>query len=278
MSSAATDKREEGDTKNIGFYDLGKVIGAGAYSKVRLATHVSTNQVFAVKIVDKSRIHNVKDLERVLREMHVLKNISHPNIISMHECIERGTKLFLVLDFASGGELYNYVVSKGKLQELEARQFFTQIMSGVDFCHRQEISHRDLKPENILLVEQDFGKYVCKIADFGLSNDIKPGELLKTICGTPCYAAPEIIMGQKYDGIAIDLWSLGATLYTLVVGRCPFRADNQPELFNKIQKGIYSIPSSCSPEVSDLIRGFMKIDSKKRIHISKVSRSRAARR
>ena len=185
MSSAATDKREEGDTKNIGFYDLGKVIGAGAYSKVRLATHVSTNQVFAVKIVDKSRIHNVKDLERVLREMHVLKNISHPNIISMHECIERGTKLFLVLDFASGGELYSYVVSKGKLQELEARQFFTQIMSGVDFCHRQEISHRDLKPENILLVEQDFGKYVCKIADFGLSNDIKPGELLKTICGTP---------------------------------------------------------------------------------------------
>ena len=188
---------DEAEKRLLGHYELGKVIGAGAFSKVRIAVHTVTNEKVAVKIVNKDQIHNIKDLERVMREMHVLKNIIHPNIIRMHEVVEKGSRLYLVLDFANGGELYNYIMGKGAIPEREARVFFGQILSGVDFFHRQNISHRDLKPENVLLVEQAQGTFVCKVADFGLSNDMRPGELLKTTCGTPAYAAPEMTLGQR---------------------------------------------------------------------------------
>ena len=175
---------------NVGSYEIGNLIGSGAFCKVRLATHVTKKKQYAMKIVDKDKIQNIKDLENVMREMHVLKNISHPNIISMHEAIEKGNKLFLVLDYAKRGQLQEYIVATGPIPESEARPFFVQITSGLDYCHRQGISHRDIKPENILLVERDDKSLVCKIADFGLSNDFRPMEMLKTICGTPWLVCP----------------------------------------------------------------------------------------
>eukprot|EP00961_Rhodomonas_salina_P263872 3566223-Rhodomonas_salina.2 len=144
--------------------------------------------------------------------------------------MEKGARLFLVLDFAGGGELYDYVMDKGPLPEKQARTFFGQILSGVDFFHRQHVSHRDMKPENVLMVDNGNGALVCKIADFGLSNDMVPGMALKTICGTPAYAAPEITLGQKYDGIAVDIWSTGVILFFLVAGQIPFDCESQSEL------------------------------------------------
>uniref|UniRef100_A0A7S4KK28 Non-specific serine/threonine protein kinase n=1 Tax=Guillardia theta TaxID=55529 RepID=A0A7S4KK28_GUITH len=260
----------EGAFVNVGSYEIGKLIGSGAFSKVRLATHVTKKKQYAMKIVDKDKIQNIKDLENVMREMHVLKNISHPNIISMHEAIEKGNKLFLVLDYAKRGQLQEYIVATGPIPESEARPFFVQITSGLDYCHRQGISHRDIKPENILLVERDDKSLVCKIADFGLSNDFRPMEMLKTICGTPCFAAPEITQGQKYDGVAVDVWSLGATLFTMVAGKEPFSSENQNELFRLIQGALYSIPPFCSPDVADIIGKFLVVEPEKRMHLSQV--------
>ncbi|KAJ1478794.1 kinase-like domain-containing protein [Baffinella frigidus] len=217
------------------------------------------------QVVDKDGINNIKDLERVMREMHVLKNIRHPNIISLHDVIERGSKIYLVLDFAQGGELNEYIIAKGAVPEREARTWFAQIMSGVDFCHRQHVSHRDLKPENVLM---QGSTVVCKIADFGLSNDMVAGEMLKTVCGTPAFAAPEVTLGQKYDGAAVDVWSLGAILFTMVAGTIPFDSGSQPELFRKIQHGVYSVPVHCSPELADMIRRFLEVQPLKRATIA----------
>jgi len=254
-------------TSKVGNYEMGKLLGEGAFSKVKLGTHLTTKLLFAIKVVDKDGINNIKDLERVMREMHVLKNIRHPNIISLHDVIERGSKIYLVLDFAQGGELNEYIIAKGAVPEREARTWFAQIMSGVDFCHRQHVSHRDLKPENVLMVEQG-STVVCKIADFGLSNDMVAGEMLKTVCGTPAFAAPEVTLGQKYDGAAVDVWSLGAILFTMVAGTIPFDSGSQPELFRKIQHGVYSVPVHCSPELADMIRRFLEVQPLKRATIA----------
>ena len=260
----------------IGQYAMGRILGAGAFCKVRLATKLNTDALFAVKIVNKDSIRDIRDLERVMREMHVLKNISHPNIISMHESIEKGSRLYLVLDFASAGELHAYCVAKGALPEKLARVFMSQILSGVDFIHRQGISHRDLKPENVLLVgapgalagDPKSEAVVCKIADFGLSNDMTPGEMLKTICGTPAYAAPEITLGQKYDGVLVDLWSLGCILAFMLSAQQPFRADSQPELFQKIQTATFLVPQFSSPEASDLVHKLIEVNPGRRIAIT----------
>jgi hypothetical protein len=163
--------------------------------------------------------------------------------------------------------LTDYIEAKGAVPEREARTWFSQIMSGVDFFHRQHVSHRDLKPENILMVAQG-SALVCKIADFGLSNDMVPGEMLKTICGTPAFAAPEVTLSQKYDGTAVDVWSLGAILFTMVAGTIPFEANSQPELFRRIQQGIYSVPVHCSPELADMVRRFLEVSPQKRATIA----------
>lgn len=252
------------------------MLGAGAFCKVRLATKLNTDALFAVKIVNKDSIRDIRDLERVMREMHVLKNISHPNIISMHESIEKGSRLYLVLDYASGGELRDYCVAKGSLTEKLARVFMSQILCGVDFMHRQGVSHRDLKPENVLLVGAPgtlsggckSEGVICKIADFGLSNDMIAGEMLKTICGTPAYAAPEITLGQKYDGVGVDLWSLGCILVFMLSAQPPFKADSQPELFQKIQNACFQVPQSCSPEASDLVHKLIEVNADRRIPIA----------
>jgi len=255
----------------IGQYELGKILGAGAFCKVRLATKANSDTLFAVKIVNKDSIRDIRDLERVMREMHVLKNISHPNIISMHESIEKGARLYLVLDFASAGELHDFCEARGPLPEKLARVFMSQILCGVDFMHRQGVAHRDLKPQNVLLVNDEGTTsegFVCKIADFGLSNDMTPGEMLKTICGTPTYAAPEITLGQKYDGVAVDLWSLGCILVFMLSGQPAFKADSQPELFQKIQSASFLVPQFCSPEASDLVHKLIALKPSRRVAIA----------
>mmetsp|Transcript_10987 Transcript_10987/g.25025 ORF Transcript_10987/g.25025 Transcript_10987/m.25025 type:complete len:453 (-) Transcript_10987:298-1656(-) len=258
------DKKGGKEKKMIGNYEMGELLGEGAFSQVRLGVDTRTKGEVAIKIVNQSLIHNIKDMERVCREIHVLKNIKHPNIIRLHEAIDKGTHVYLVMEHAAGGELYEYIAKNGPLGMNEAKRIFHQILSGVDYCHRQMISHRDLKPENVLLDKS----MNAKVIDFGLSNDMQTGVLLKTTCGSPCYAAPEMILGKKYDGAAIDVWSCGVILYCIVIGCLPFNEENQPELFRKITNGLYNIPEDTPSDVADLIRQFLTVSFEKRITIA----------
>lgn len=190
------------------------------------------------------------DVERVSREIHILKLIRHPNIIQLYEIIETPRQLYLIMEYASGGELFDYIVKHTKVEETEACKFFQQIVDGVSYIHKINIVHRDLKPENLLL---DHNKNI-KIVDFGLSNTFKEAELLKTACGSPCYAAPEMIEGKKYNGALVDIWSIGVILYALICGFLPFEDPNTANLYKKILSGEFTIPKFVSLDTQDLIR------------------------
>lgn len=180
-----------------------------------------------MKILEKDRISDMADVERVAREIHILKLIRHPTIIQLYEIIESSKQLYLIMEYASGGELFDYIVAKGKVKEYEACKFFQQIIDGVEYLHKLNIVHRDLKPENLLL---DQNKNI-KIVDFGLSNTYKPGDTLHTACGSPCYAAPEMIAGQRYYGSNVDIWSCGVIMFALVCGYLPFEDPNTTNLY-----------------------------------------------
>ncbi len=169
--------------------------------------------------------------QKIRREIKILKLFRHPHIIRLYEVIETPTDIFLVMEYVDGGELFEYIVQRGRLLETEARKFFQQIISGIEYCHRYMVVHRDLKPENLLL---DSDKNI-KIADFGLSNMMLDGNFLKTSCGSPNYAAPEVITGKLYAGPEVDVWSCGVILYALLCGKLPFDEETIPSLFKKIR-------------------------------------------
>ena len=167
-------------------YVLGRSLGVGSFGKVRLAEHLLTNQLTAIKIVNRDRIKTLGVREKINREVRILQRVVHPNIIRLYDVIESPSDIFLVMEYASGGELFDFIVSKGQLAENEARKYFQQIISGVAYCHEHGIAHRDLKPENLLLTSDNN----IKVADFGLSNIMEDGRFLRTSCGSPNYAAP----------------------------------------------------------------------------------------
>ena len=232
-------KRKQRPTKSIGHYIigkwitlhffiiLGKTIGEGTFGKVKLGTHILTGDKIAVKILEKERITDVADVERVSREIHILKLIRHPNIIQLYEIIETPKQLYLIMEYANGGELFDYIVKKTRVDEYESCNYFQQIISGIDYIHKLNIVHRDMKPENLLLDH----KNKIKIVDFGLSNTFKDDEMLKTAWGSPCYAAPEMIAGKSYIGQKADIWSWGVILYALVWGFLPFEDQNTSNLY-----------------------------------------------
>lgn len=206
--------------------------------------------------------------EKVKREIHILKMCMHPHIIRLYEVIETPTDIYVFIEYSSGGELFDYIVERGRLGEGEARRFFQQIVTGVEYCHLNKISHRDLKPENLLLDENSN----VKIADFGLSNCMRDGWFLKTSCGSPNYAAPEVISGRLYAGPEVDIWSCGVILYALLCGTLPFDDESIPYLFKKIKGGIYILPSYLSDESRDLISKMLVVDPLKRISIDSIRR------
>jgi len=252
--------------KSIGNYILGKTLGEGTFGKVKLATHILTGEKVAIKILEKDRIIDVSDVERVAREIYILKFIRHPNIIQLYEIIETPKQLFLVTEYISGGELFDYIVANSRVEEKEASKFFHQIIAGVEYIHRLKIVHRDLKPENLLL---DYNKNI-KIVDFGLSNTYNENELLKTACGSPCYAAPEMIGGKKYNGLQVDIWSCGVILFAIVCGYLPFEDPNTAALYKKILSGDYTIPSFVSEDGRDLIKNILTTDPAKRYTIEDI--------
>eukprot|EP00934_Nitzschia_sp_Nitz4_P006442 Nitzschia sp. Nitz4//scaffold35_size145790//57757//60038//NITZ4_003022-RA/size145790-augustus-gene-0.115-mRNA-1//1//CDS//3329549100//6432//frame0 len=250
----------------IGQFILEKNLGIGAFGKVKLATHVVTGHKVAVKILNKAKIKQLGMEEKVRREINILHLCTHPHIIRLYEVIDTPTDIFLVNEYVSGGELFDYIVSKGRLSADEARNFFHQIISGVEYCHFQKIVHRDLKPENLLLD----AKLNIKIADFGLSNLMRDGDFLRTSCGSPNYAAPEVISGNLYAGPEVDVWSCGVILYALLCGSLPFDDESIPSLFRKIKSGMYSLPTYLSQLAKNLIPRMLEVDPMKRITIPEI--------
>ncbi|PWN49730.1 Pkinase-domain-containing protein [Violaceomyces palustris] len=249
----------------IGQYTLQQTLGTGSFGKVKLAVHSLTGHRVAMKIINRRKISSMDMGGRVKREIQYLKLLRHPHIIKLYEVITTPSDIIMVIEYA-GGELFQYIVDRGRMSEEEARRFFQQIICAIEYCHRHKIVHRDLKPENLLLDE-----YLnVKIGDFGLSNIMTDGDFLKTSCGSPNYAAPEVISGRLYAGPEIDIWSCGVILYVMLCGRLPFDDEYIPTLFKKINGGIYTLPAYLSPEAKQLLSSMLVVDPVKRITIAEI--------
>jgi 5'-AMP-activated protein kinase catalytic alpha subunit len=205
-------------------------------------------------------------VERVAREIHILKMIRHPNIIQLYEIIETSQQLYLIMEYASGGELFSYIVKQSRLKEKEACEYFQQIIAGVEYFHKLNVVHRDLKPENLLF---DHNRHI-KIVDFGLSNTYQTGDTLVTACGSPCYAAPEMIAGKRYVGLRVDIWSCGVVLFAMVCGYLPFEDPNTSQLYRKILNCSYKAPKGISAEAKDLIKHILNKDPEQRYTIEQI--------
>ncbi|XP_077028526.1 serine/threonine-protein kinase MARK2 isoform X5 [Agelaius phoeniceus] len=254
---------------HIGNYRLLKTIGKGNFAKVKLARHVLTGKEVAVKIIDKTQL-NSSSLQKLFREVRIMKVLNHPNIVKLFEVIETEKTLYLVMEYASGGEVFDYLVAHGRMKEKEARAKFRQIVSAVQYCHQKFIVHRDLKAENLLL-DADMN---IKIADFGFSNEFTFGNKLDTFCGSPPYAAPELFQGKKYDGPEVDVWSLGVILYTLVSGSLPFDGQNLKELRERVLRGKYRIPFYMSTDCENLLKKFLILNPTKRGTLEQIMKDR----
>ncbi|RPD64436.1 Pkinase-domain-containing protein [Lentinus tigrinus ALCF2SS1-7] len=270
--------KQGGDPKMIGLWKVGRTIGKGSSGRVRLARHSKTGQYAAVKIVSKTALlssrmslHSLGDeadriLHSIEREIVIMKLIEHPNIMRLYDVWETSTELYLILEYVEGGELFDYLCSKGRLPSKEAVGYFQQIITAIDYCHRFNIAHRDLKPENLLL---DRDKNI-KVADFGMAIWQGADNMLLTACGSPHYAAPEVIMGEEYDGTASDIWSCGVILYALLAGRLPFDDENLPTLLEKVKLGKFTMPTDIDDRAKDLIRRMLEKNVKKRITIAEI--------
>ncbi|XP_042538156.1 serine/threonine-protein kinase MARK1 isoform X3 [Dipodomys spectabilis] len=262
--TSATDEQP-----HIGNYRLQKTIGKGNFAKVKLARHVLTGREVAVKIIDKTQL-NPTSLQKLFREVRIMKILNHPNIVKLFEVIETEKTLYLVMEYASGGEVFDYLVAHGRMKEKEARAKFRQIVSAVQYCHQKCIVHRDLKAENLLL-DADMN---IKIADFGFSNEFTVGNKLDTFCGSPPYAAPELFQGKKYDGPEVDVWSLGVILYTLVSGSLPFDGQNLKELRERVLRGKYRIPFYMSTDCENLLKKLLVLNPIKRGSLEQIMKDR----
>ncbi|KAK9294331.1 hypothetical protein QLX08_011010 [Tetragonisca angustula] len=254
---------------HIGKYKLLKTIGKGNFAKVKLAKHVPTGKEVAIKIIDKTQL-NPGSLQKLFREVRIMKMLDHPNIVKLFQVIETDKTLYLVMEYASGGEVFDYLVLHGRMKEKEARAKFRQIVSAVQYCHQKKIIHRDLKAENLLLDSE----MNIKIADFGFSNEFTPGNKLDTFCGSPPYAAPELFQGKKYDGPEVDVWSLGVILYTLVSGSLPFDGSTLRELRERVLRGKYRIPFYMSTDCENLLKKFLVLNPTKRASLETIMKDK----
>ncbi|XP_051573421.1 serine/threonine-protein kinase BRSK2 isoform X6 [Myxocyprinus asiaticus] len=266
MSSSGKDNSSQ-HANYVGPYRLEKTLGKGQTGLVKLGIHCVTCQKVAIKIVNREKLSE-SVLMKVEREIAILKLIEHPHVLKLHDVYENKKYLYLVLEHVSGGELFDYLVKKGRLTPKEARKFFRQIISALDFCHSHSICHRDLKPENLLLDE----KNNIRIADFGMASLQVGDNLLETSCGSPHYACPEVIRGEKYDGRKADVWSCGVILFALLVGALPFDDDNLRNLLEKVKLGVFHMPHFIPPECQNLLRGMIEVDATKRLTLEQIQK------
>ncbi|XP_048459141.1 serine/threonine-protein kinase SIK1 isoform X2 [Rhincodon typus] len=253
----------------VGFYEIEKTLGKGNFAVVKLARHRVTRSRVAIKIIDKTRL-DPGNLEKIYREVQIMKLLNHPHIIKLYQVMETKDMLYIVTEFAQNGEMFDYLSANGPLSESEACAKFWQILMAVEYCHNHHIVHRDLKSENLLLDDN----MNIKIADFGFGNFYKHGESLSTWCGSPPYAAPEVFEGKEYEGPHIDIWSLGVVLYVLVCGSLPFDGPTLPVLRQRVIEGRFRIPFFLSEDCENLIRRMLIVDPLKRITVSQIKQHR----
>ncbi|XP_038162404.1 serine/threonine-protein kinase BRSK2-like isoform X4 [Cyprinodon tularosa] len=251
----------------VGPYRLEKTLGKGQTGLVKLGVHCITGQKVAIKIVNREKLSE-SVLMKVEREIAILKLIEHPHVLKLYDVYENNKYLYLVLEHVSGGELFDYLVKKGRLTPKEARKFFRQIISALDFCHNHSICHRDLKPENLLLDE----KNNIRIADFGMASLQVGDSLLETSCGSPHYACPEVIRGERYDGRRADVWSCGVILFALLVGALPFDHDNLRQLLEKVKSGVFHMPHFIPPDCQALLKGMIEVNPDKRLTLEAIQK------
>ncbi|KIY45021.1 Pkinase-domain-containing protein, partial [Fistulina hepatica ATCC 64428] len=267
----------------IGIWKMGRTIGQGSsgestFRRVKLARHSRTGKLAAIKIVSKSHLNTQVSLRNLAdevdrakhvleREIAVMKLLDHPNILRFYDVWETSTDIYLIIEYVRGGELFDYICQKGRLETEEALDYFQQIIGALEYCHAYSIAHRDLKPENILL-DEDLN---VKIADFGMAT-LQRDDLLHTSCGSPHYAAPEIIRNDAYDGAAADVWSCGVILHAMVAGRLPFDDDDLETLLNKVKDGDFEMPDDIEPLVQDLLAKMLVKDFKKRITLTAIKK------
>lgn len=248
----------------IGDYTFRGSIGEGAFSIVKLAYNEITQQYFACKIVPKTRLQHGNLQYRFEEEIRINQQIHHPGVVNIFDILKDNFNYYIMLEFCPNGELFQFIVDRTKLTEDESKPLIIQLLDTLHFIHQMNVAHRDLKPENVLI--DKFGR--LKISDFGLSSFLDSNGLVKTPCGSPCYASPECVSGKgPYNGVTNDIWSIGVISYAMMTGQLPWTKRNQAQLFNQIQNGQYKIPEFLSEEAQSFIRGLMTVDYTKRLTI-----------
>ncbi|KAK8502536.1 hypothetical protein V6N13_095599 [Hibiscus sabdariffa] len=255
--------------RRVGKYEVGRTIGEGTFAKVKFARNSETGEPVALKILDKEKVLKHKMSEQIKREIATMKLIQHPNVVRLHEVMGSKTKIFIVLEFVTGGELFDKIVNHGRMMENEARRYFQQLINAVDYCHSRGVYHRDLKPENLLL--DAYGN--LKVSDFGLSavsQQVRDDGLFHTTCGTPNYVAPEVLNDRGYDGATADLWSCGVILFVLLAGYLPFDDSNFMNLYKKISVAEFTSPPWLSFSAMKLITRILDPNPMTRITIPEI--------
>lgn len=249
-------------------YELGRLLGQGTFAKVYYARSTITNQSVAIKVINKDKVMKTGYADQIIREISVMRLVKHPNVIELFEVMATKSKIYFVMEYAKGGELFKKV-AKGKLKEEVAHKYFRQLVNAVDFCHSRGVYHRDIKPENILLDENEN----LKVSDFGLSalaDSKRQDGLLHTTCGTPAYVAPEVIKRRGYDGAKADIWSCGVVLFVLLAGYIPFHDPNLIEMYRKISKAEFTCPSWFPRGVRRLLSKMLDPNPDTRISMEKI--------
>ncbi|CAN1297639.1 CBL-interacting protein kinase 2 [Linum perenne] len=250
-------------------YEVGRLLGQGNFAKVHFARDLKTSKSVAIKIIDKEKaMKSGLTTTNIKQEINIMRLLHHRNVLQLYEVMASKTKIYFVIEYAKGGELFHKVVSKGKLKEDEARRYFQQLINAVEFCHGRGVYHRDLKPENLLLD----GDGVLKVSDFGLAKSVQEGCLLRTICGTPAYVAPEVLCkrGGCYEGSKSDIWSCGVILYVMLAGYLPFYDTNMIVMYRKASSGDFKFPTWFSPDVSRLVSRMLDPNALTRITINEI--------
>ncbi|XP_031497832.1 CBL-interacting protein kinase 1 [Nymphaea colorata] len=253
----------------LGKYEIGRTLGEGNFGKVKYATNVETGKGFAVKILEREKILQLKITEQIKREIRTLKLLKHPNVVRLYEVLASKTKIYMVLEYVKGGELFDKIAMNGRLKEREGLMLFQQLVDGVSYCHDKGVFHRDLKPENVLVDARGN----IKISDFGLSalpQHLRDDGLLHTTCGSPNYVAPEVLANRGYDGATADIWSCGVILYVILTGCLPFDDRNLAVLYQKIFKGDVMIPKWLSPGAQHMMRRILDPNPKTRITAAEI--------
>ncbi|URD99899.1 CBL-interacting protein kinase [Musa troglodytarum] len=269
MMPSEHDKRRKKDGGLLlGRFEVGKLLGAGTFAKVYVARDVRTDELVAIKALDKESILKSGLVAHIKREIAILRRVRHPYIVRLFEVMATKTKIYFVMEYVRGGELFCRV-SKGRLLEDTARRYFQQLISAVAFCHARGVFHRDLKPENLLV--DDHGD--LKVSDFGLSavaEQMRGDGLFHTFCGTPAYVAPEVLSRRGYDGAKIDVWSCGVILFVLMAGYLPFHDRSIVAMYRKIYKGVFRCPRWFSQDLVHLLHRLLDVNPQTRITIPEI--------